>query len=468
MKQLIVSGNVFVAVLILTGCTVGPKYKRPAITAPEIYRNAVQASPSSAHTDTSAEDLKWSEIFKDTEMKNLITEALAKNFDIRIAAQRILEQEAQAGIVRSQSLPSVNGGAAYSAIGMPSGLLGDASSTFHGGGFTAVASWNLDFWGLYRRQSEAARAELLATEWGRRATLSSVVMNVAASYIQLRDLDAQLVITKKIVISRKEALRLVVLRESVGTASMIEVSQSKQLLNSTEAAQPGIERQIEEQENNINLLLGRNPGPIQRSSTVVDSIDPQDVPPGIPSQLLERRPDIQRAEAKLIAANARIGVAKAQYFPQVSITGIGGSATSEFDKLFSTNSRFWFGAVNITQPIFMGGKLKNNLRLSKATEQEMVLAYQQVIASALRDVSNALVIYRKAKEYRIAQENIFLSSQEYSKLTRTRFNHGRSSYLAVLASDDKLSSVESNLADARHQESISLVQLYGALGGGWK
>jgi multidrug efflux system outer membrane protein len=323
-------------------------------------------------------DLKWSEVFKDEQLKTLIAEALRNNFDLRIAAQRVLEQQAQVGITRSQSLPSVSGGAAYSAIGIPSDALGaGTASTFHGGGLTAAAAWNLDFWGLYRHQTEAQRAELLATEWGRRATLSTVVIDVTAAYIQLRSLDTELEIARKTIDARRETLRLITLRESVGSATMTDVHQAQQLLDAAEAALPGLERQIRQEENDLSLLLGRDPGPIDRGTAAPLLADPKEIPPGIPSQLLERRPDIQQAEAKMIAANARIGVARAQFFPQVSITGMGGTATSQFDKLFSTDSRYWFGAVSVSQPLFTGGKLKNNLHLTEETQKETAIAYRQ-------------------------------------------------------------------------------------------
>ncbi len=469
MKRLNLAGYAFATAVVLSGCTVGPRYQRPAVTAPPVYRDAPPVSTNASAAAASVGDLKWSEVFKDEQLKELIEEALAKNFDVRIAAQRVLEQQAQVGITRSKSLPSVSGGGAYSAIGIPTEALGDNyASTFHGGGFTAAGSWNLDFWGLYRRQTEAARAELLATEWGRRATLSSVVINVAASYLQLRTLDAKLEITRKTLDSRRESLRLINRREQVGAATMSDVHQSEQLLYAAEAAQPSLERDIREQENSISLLLGRNPGPIPRSKKSIEQPDPQDVPPGIPSQLLERRPDIEKAEAQLIAANARIGVARAQFFPQISITGIGGTATSQLNKLFNSDSSFWFGSVSVSQPLFEGGKLRNNLHLAEETKQEMVLTYQQTIASAFRDVSNALITYQKSKENRIAQEKETAAADKAVQLARIRYDNGGSSYLEVLTNDTNLFSAELNLADAQQQEALSLVQLYGALGGGWR
>jgi outer membrane protein, multidrug efflux system len=467
MKRSIPVASVLAILGILSGCMVGPHYKRPVVNTPAAYRDADSVSGKTASPASSVGDLTWSEVFKDEQLKALITEALDKNYDIRIAAQRVFEQQAQVGITRSQSLPSLSGGATYSAIGFPSGLIGP-SSEYHGGGLAASAAWNLDFWGLYRRQNEAARAQLLATEWGRRATLSSVVIQVAASYIELRTLDAQLEMTRGTLESRRESLRLVSLRESVGSTTMADVHQAEQLLYAAEAVMPELERQIREQENNLSLLLGRNPGPISRSKSNTKQFPPDGVPAGIPSQLLERRPDIQRAEAQLIASNAQIGVARAQFFPQISLTGAGGTATSQLTNLFSSGSNYWLGAGSIIQPIFTGGKLKNNLKLAEETNQEIVVTYQQTVATAFRDVSNALISCQKSKENRIAQEKEVNAARESVLLARVRYTNGRSSYLEVLTNDTNFFSAELNLASAQQQEALSLVQLYGALGGGWK
>jgi len=477
MNRLTFLGSTLLTTVLFSGCMVGPRYQRPVVTAPPAYRDAVPAPASSEalpkNPSPSLGDLKWSEVFRDEQLKTLIAEALTNNYDLRIAAQRVLEQQARVGIARSQSLPSVSGGAAYSAIGIPKDALGAAyPSTFHGGGLTANAAWNLDFWGLYRRQTEAGRADLLATEWGHRAALSTVVIEVTASYIRLRSLDGEFDITQKTLDAQQDSLRLITLRESVGSATMTEVHRAQQLLDGAKAALPALERQMHQEENNIALLLGRAPGSIDRSPSSLESkarplTDPLGIPPGIPSQLLERRPDIQEAEAKMIAASARIGVARAQFFPQVSITGIGGTATSQFDKLFNTDSRFWFGAVSISQPLFNGGKLQNNLRLAEETQREAVIAYRKTIASAFRDVSDALIAYRKSKEIRLAQEEEMVEARDIRNLALIRYTNGRTSYLEVIASDTVLLSEEMSLVNSREQEALSLVQLYSALGGGW-
>jgi len=454
---------------VLSGCLVGPHYKRPVTTAPAVYRDAAPAVAQQHGAVPSMGDLEWSAVFKEKQLRTLVAEALASNLDLKIAVQRVLEESAQAGVLRSQMLPSASGGGAYSAIGIPANSLGNGTaSTFHGGGITAAAAWNLDFWGLYRRQTEAGRANLLATEWGRRAVVNAVVCNVASTYIHLRSLDTQLEIAHKILNAKREILRLVVLRESVGTATMTDVHQAQQSLREADAMLPALERQIRQEENSLSLLLGRNPGPIARGAETAMLADAEEIPPGLPSELLERRPDIQEAEAKMMAANARIGVAKAQFFPQVSITGVGGTATSQFDKLLSTSSRYWFGAVGMSQPLFTGGRLKNNLRLAEETQNETEAAYRKTILSALRDVSDALIACRKAREIRRAQAGVAADGREMRRLAQLRYDNGRTGYIEVLTSEEALQSAEMALANDRQQEALSMVQLYSALGGGWK
>lgn len=464
------SSALILAILcVLAGCLVGPTYKRPVVTPPPGYRDVEAVSKNANPAQPSIGDLKWAEVFQDEQLKSLIAEALSNNYDVRIAAQRVLEQQAQVGITKSQELPNVSGGASYSAIGLPPGFVGNTAPTrFYGGGFTASATWNLDFWGLYRRQTEAARAELLATEWGQRATMSSVVINVAAAYIQLRALDAQLQITHSTLATRQESLRLVSLRERTGATTMADVYQAQQLLYTAASEQPRLERQIREQENGLSLLLGRNPGPIIRGKENREQPHPDEVPAGLPSQLLERRPDIQQAEAELIAANAQIGVARAQFFPQVTLTGIGGTVTSQFNKLFTTGSGYFVAAGLVDVPLFTGGKLSNNLKKAQETQKEKVLNYQKTIAAAFRDVSNALIAYQKSRQDRIAQENQTEAAAGAVRIARIRYENGRASYLEVLTNDTNLFSAELNLAAVQEQEALSLVQLYDALGGGWQ
>jgi multidrug efflux system outer membrane protein len=462
----------FLALMVI-GCTVGPNYKRPAVDVPGSYRQALAPDVAPASPSPSIADEQWSAIFQDATLQRLVQEALANNLDLRIAAQRVLQAQAQVGITRSQQLPSVSAGGSYSAIQAPSSLTGTnsngtpANSFFNGGGPTAAAAWNLDFWGLYRRQTEAARAELLASEWGQRATRTALVQGVAEAYFELRSLDAQTAITENTIKARKDSLQLTQALEQHGAGSLADVRQAEELLHAAQANLPDLRRQIAIQENAISILLGHNPESIDRGLPIEEQPHPQEIPVGVPSQLLQRRPDIEQAEAKLIAANARIGVARAQYFPQISLTSLGGAASNQLNSIFSGPSAYWYAAGSISQPIFEGGRIRSNYRLSQAQEQEMVLQYQKTILNALRDVSNSLVSYKETRERREEQSEQVKSAADAVRLARLRYSGGNTSYLEVLTTDTDLYSAQLLLAQAQEQEAASLVQLYAALGGGW-
>jgi len=439
--------------------------------------SAVSSAASSPQgSAASLGDEKWAEVFKDATLQELIREALANNYDVKIAAERVLEQQDQVGITRAQQFPTVSGGGSYTAIGLPSSLastLNQGRSTsfatrYYSGGFTLSAAWNLDFWGLYRRQTEAARAQLLATEWGRRLTLSTVVENVATAYLLLRTLDAELEITKHTVEARKQSLQLTQTLEEGGATSLADVRQAEELLYTAEAAIPDFERQIQQQENSISILLGRNPGPIIRGTGDMEWPQPEEVPAGIPSQLLERRPDIQQAEAELFAANANIGVAKAQLFPQLSLSGTGGTSSDQLKGLVDSKNLYWYATGNLTQIIFDGGRLRNNLKLTEAQKQEQVLTYQQTIKKAFESVSDALIGLEKFRQYREKEEQLTEAAKGAADLARIRYHGGSTSYLEVLATDTDYFSAQLALATAREGEAISNVQLYSALGGGWQ
>ena len=466
-------GGVLLALLIV-GCTVGPNYKRPAVDVPGSYRQALAPDIAPASSAPSIADEQWSAIFQDSTLQHLIQEALANNLDLRIAAQRVLEAQAQLGVTRSQQFPTVNGGGSYTAIQIPSSLAGTnnngtpANSFFNGGGPSASAAWNLDFWGLYRRQTEAARAELLASQWGQRATRTSLIQGVAEAYFELRSLDAQMAITENTIKARKDSLQLTQALEQHGAGSLADVRQAEELLHAAQANLPDLRRQIAIQENTISILLGHNPQAIDRGLPIEQQPHPQEIPVGIPSQLIERRPDIQQAEAKLVAANARIGVARAQYFPQISLTSLGGSASNQLSSVFSSPNGYWYAAGSISEPIFDGGRIRSNYRLSKAQEQEMLLAYQKTILNAFKDVSNSLVSYKETREHREEQAEQVKSAADAVRLARLRYSGGNTSYLEVLTTDTDLYSAQLLLAQAQQQEAASLVQLYAALGGGWQ
>ncbi len=459
--------------LATAGCAVGPNYKRPLVEVPTNFR-AEPASSSTPEAATTLGDEQWVEIFEDATLQRLDQEALQNNLDLRIAAQRVLEAQAQVGITRSQQLPSVNGGASYSALQIPSSLAGKnsdgstANSFFNGGGLSASAAWNLDFWGLYRRQTEAARAELLATKWAQRATRSALVEGVALAYFEMRSLDAQLEITQSTIKARKESLQLTLALEQHGAASLADVRQAEELLHVAQANLPELRLQISVQENMLSVLLGHNPGTIERGLSVEKQPHPEQIPVGIPSQLLERRPDIQQAEAKLIAGNARIGVAKAQFFPNISLTSLGGSVSSQLNSVFDAKNSYWYASTSLTQPIFSGGRIRNNYRLSVAQQQEMILAYRNTILNALKDVSNSLVAYQETRGRRVELAAQVDSAADAVRLARLRYSGGNTSYLEVLTTDTDLYSAQLLLAQAQQQEAFSVVQLYVALGGGWK
>ena len=422
----------------------------------------------------SAGDDQWPAVFQDPALVQLIHEALTNNLDLQIAAQRVLEARAQVGITRSEQFPSVSGGGSYSALQLPSGFPGTnsngkAGNTFiHGGGPSASAAWNLDFWGLYRRQTEAARAELLASEWGQKAVQSTLMQDVALAYFNLRALDAQLEITESTTQARKESLELTQALEQHGAGSLADVRQAEELLHAAQANLPELRRQIAVAENSISILLGRNPGSIDRGLPIDQQPHPLQVPVGVPSQLLERRPDIQQAEAKLIAANARIGAARAQYFPQISLTSLGGSASNQLGSVLSASNAYWYAAGSLTLPIFDAGRIRSNYHLTQAQEQEMLITYRKTILGALKDVSDSLVAFTETRGRREEEAEHVKSATDAVRLARLRYSGGNASYLEVLTTDTDLYSAQLLLAQAQEQEASSLVQLYAALGGGWQ
>jgi multidrug efflux system outer membrane protein len=468
----IVCGALFGVVVSTTvGCNAGPNYKRPVVNVPGSYRQSLAPDIASA---SSIADEQWPTVFQDSTLQRLIKEALANNLDLRIAAQRVLEAQAQVGIARSQQLPSISGSVGESALQIPTSLAGTkddgtpANSFFRGGGPSASAAWNLDFWGLYHRQSEAARADLLASEWGQRATRIALIQNVSEAYFNLRSLDAEMAITQNTIKARQNSLQLTQALDEGGAGSLADVREAEELLHAAQANLPDLRRQIAIQENTISVLLGHNPEDIDRGLSVEDQPHPQQIPVGVPSQLLERRPDVQQAEAKLVAANARIGVARAQYFPQISLTSLGGAASNQLNAIATGPNTYWYAAGSISEPIFDGGRIRSNYRLSKAQEQEALLEYQKAILNSLKDVSNSLVTYKETREHREEQTEEVKSAADAARLARLRYSGGNTSYLEVLTTDTDLYAAQLLLAQAQQQEAVSLVQVYVALGGGWR
>ena len=328
--------------------------------------------------------------------------------------------------------------------------------------------WNLDFWGKYRRETEAARASLLASEWGRRAVLTSVVSSVATDYFQLRELDLALQISKDTVTSRQDSLRLTNVLATNGSASTLDLRQSEQLVYTASETIPDLERQIAQQENALSILLGENPDAIPRGRPLTEQPTLPSVPAGLPSDLLERRPDIREAEENLIAANAQIGVAKAAYFPSISLTGTAGFESYALNKLFTGSAGLWNTAASLAQPVFEAGGLRSGVRLAQAQQQQLLLAYKQTIVNAFQQVADALVAYQKDREFREQQELLTSAAQDTDRLSTMLYKNGGASYLQVLTSETNYFAAELNLAQAQLNERLSLVQLYSALGGGWQ
>ena len=454
--------------ILMTGCSVGPNYVRPQLTAPVIYRGADE-TPISSADQNSLGDQQWAQVFREPELQDLIRVALGNNYDMRIAAQRVLEEQAQLRITRSQQFPSVNVGA--TGIGADlGGSVGNGfpSGAFAVGTFNLSAAWTPDFWGLYRRQTEAERAQLLGQLWAQRAVRMTVVQQVAAAYLHLRSLDEQLSIAKQTLRARQESVELTRTLESGGSVPLADLRQAEELEYTASVQIPQLEQETQQQENALRLLLGQNPGPVGHTDPNALAPVPLDLPVGLPSRLLERRPDILQAEQQLIAANARIGVARAQFFPQISITASGGVAGSDFSNIFAPGSRLIYGIGSLTQPIFQGGRLRGQLQLSEEIEKEMVLNYQKTIAGAFRDASNALIAVDKQRVAREQQEKLVAAAEDAARLAQMRYQGGATSYLEVLTTDSNLLSAQLNLVNSREGEAQSLVQLYEALGGGWE
>jgi outer membrane protein, multidrug efflux system len=476
--------------LLTFGCTVGPDYTRPKIEVPGAYRGpapepAQSGSPSPpadgpaaasngghprANPDEQAAqsfgDQKWWDLFQDPQLQQLVRTALQQNYDVRIAATRILEAQAVLGITRADQLPTVTAGASGTNDRFPEQKLAPAyedSAT----SVNASVFWALDFWGKYRRATEAARANLLATEWARRAVISTLVSNVAASYFQLRSDDLQLEIARRTLASRRESLALTRTLQEGGAGTMLDVRQAEQLVAVAAESIPELERRIHEQENFISTLLGNNPGPIDRGLTLTEQPLLPEVPAGIPSRLLERRPDIRAVEAQLIAANARIGVAKAAYFPDITLTAFGGFRSAALSSLFTGGAGFWSLGGNLVQPIFTGGRTRSGVRLSEARKEEMVLTYQQRVQQAFRGVSDALVGYQKHRQFRQHQEELLVAARDAARLSDERYRGGAASYLEVLTNETNAFNADLGLSQARLNELVSLVDIYRNLGGGW-
>ena len=457
-------------VALCSGCVAGPNYKKPAVPAPSVYRglSAEQAvTPDVAPDVTTFGDQKWWDAFQDDALRDLIRSALQQNYDVRIAAARILEARARLGVARADQLPEVNAAASVVNERLPQAAGRPAIETSPTQVSLSLA-WELDFWGKFRRATESARASLLSEEWAQRQIISSLVSDVASAYFQLREQDLELEISRQTLASRRDSLRLTQILADRGATSLLDVRQAEQLVFGAGASIPDLELRIEQQENFISILAGKNPEGIVRGRRLVDQPHPLQVPAGLPSSLLERRPDILQAEQQLVAANAQIGVAKADYFPQISLTAVGGSESSALTRLFAGPAGLWAFGASALQPIFEGGRLRSRVRFAEARAQEVTFVYQRTVQQAFRDVSDALVGYRKSQEVRVQQQQLTNAAEDATRLSNLRYRGGATSYLEVLDSETRFFSAQLALAQAQLRELQSLVQLYRSLGGGWQ
>jgi multidrug efflux system outer membrane protein len=450
---------------LLAGCMVGPKYHRPAVQTPTAYRDLAQDAQLQAQTASFA-DLPWWQIFQDQKLQELIRLALKQNYDLQIATERINAARAQLAVTRSSLFPQVGTSANFTG-----GKENLEQSKYNFLTLTADAAFQLDLFGKLRRANEAARAQLLATEDARQTVILTLVSDVASDYFTLLQLDLQLQITRDTVNTQTDSVKLTNLRLDHGVATKLDVLQAQQVLDTANAQVPDLERQIAQEENAISILLGNYPQDVARGLPLVEQSLPPQVPPGLPSSILERRPDIRQAEQNLIAANAEIGVAKAQFFPQISLTGSGGGSfgrSSAFSSLMSTQLGLWSYGGQISQPIFTGGALRGNLHLAESQNRQALIAYQQAIQHAFGDVSDALIGYEKFHQVRVRQQESVADLQESVRLSNLRYKGGTTTYLEVLDGQRSLFTAELTLAQARGDEYQSLVQLYRSLGGGWR
>ncbi len=451
------------ALLLLAGCAIGPDYRRPEIASPPAWQVDMQMAQDTANT-------AWWEQFNDPVLNDLIVTALRENFDLRGATARVEEFYGIYGATRADLFPQVGYGAAASRVQAsqqgPIALLPGTNSLYNLYEAQFTASWEIDLWGKLRRATEAARADLLAAEDVRSGVILSLVASVATAYIDLRSLDRQLEIARQTATSREESVKLFELRFEGGTVSEMELSQVRSEYYVALAAIPDLEKRIRQQENFINLLLGRNPQPVARGN-VIDTVRLPAIPSGLPSEILTRRPDIRQAEQQLIAANARIGVAKAQYFPSISLTGFFGYASTDLNNLFTGPAKTWSYAGSLAGPIFTAGKIKGTVKAAQAVQQEALFAYEQAIRNGFREFEDALIDQDRTRIQldALAKQVEVLST--YARLARLRYENGYTSYIEVL--DAERSLFNSQLSYAQTQDTLlrALVNLYSTSGGGW-
>jgi len=446
------------AALGLAACAVGPDYKRPALDVPAKFRGSPESAQGAAFAD-----LQWWAVLEDPVLQNLIRDALANNYDLRIAANHVLQAREQLGITRSNQLPSLGGFVEAERQRAPPVL---SDQTIYSGGLQL--SWMLDFWGQFRRATEAARATLLATEYAQNAVRITLIANVASAYFQLRAFDQELEASTRILQTNRETLRITTLSVNGGASPITDQLQATLLVQQAQAQITQLEQSIAQTENQLSLLLGKNPGDISRGMRLVEQPHLPEVPAGLPSQLLERRPDVREAEETLDAANADVGVAKAAFFPQIPLTASYGAASANLGDFLKQSANVWSVAGQVVQPIFEGGKIRSAYRLAWAQRDAAELAYRQSVQQAFTDVANSLVGYEKSRALRLTLEEQTATYAETARLANDRYRGGSTSFLEVLTTQQQYFTSELQSSQAWFAELQNYVQLYQALGGGWQ
>jgi multidrug efflux system outer membrane protein len=457
---------------MLAGCAVGPNYVRPSVNPPASFRAPEPLPPQQAESLAS---LTWFEVFKDEQLQGLIRAALAQNYDLRDAVARVEEARANLGVTRSNQYPQLSASGSLEVtrlsrdgnLPLPETFVPSQNRNWGQGGLN-ILSFEIDIWGRLRRATEAARANLLNADENRKAVITTLVSEVAGDYFQLLQLDYNLQISRDTLSSRQDSLRLVQERRGGGVSTLLDLRQAEQLVSSAAETIPATQQQMEQTENQISLLLGRNPGAIVRGRKFIEQEMPPEVPTGLPSELIERRPDIRAAEAALIAANANIGVAKAAYFPQLSLSGFLGGQSTQLSSLFSGPHSAWSFVPQVTQPIFTAGRLRSNVRLAEAERNSALVQYEKSIQTAFTEVSNALIAHQRTRESRVEQEKLVTALEDRKRLAYVRYRGGVDTQLNALDADRDLFQAQLTLAQIRLSELLSVVDLYKALGGGWQ
>jgi len=456
--------------LSAASCTLGPNYRRPNVAVPSTFRDAAPLAPQP--DAASLADVEWFDLFKDDALTQIVRAALAHNFDVQIAAERVLQARERFHIVRADRYPLVVGSAGasrnrVSEVGprpLPSAV-GPEVADFQAGFGLA---WELDVWGRIRRLNEAARAQYLGTEEARRAVVTTLIADVTDAYFLLQTLDRQLAIAQRTRDVAADGLRLTQLRRERGVATALDTRQAEQLLYTATGQIASVQRQIAQTEDALSVLVGRTPGDVSRSDAFIDTFNARPaVPVGLPSSLLERRPDIRQAEQTLVAANAQIGAARAEYFPRIALTGLSGVESRDLSELLTASAGIWSIGAAAAAPLFNAGRTRANVRLAESVERELVVNYTRTIYRALREVSDALAGYRKTGEQRAQQEQLVAALRDATRLSTDRYQGGLDSYLQVLDAQRNLFRSELDLAALQRQELASIVELYRALGGGW-